>query len=94
MAPSVVKHSWNSKLIRLGLGGLLLGSGPLLIAVVIADLKGDVNQNPIGPGILCALACCRSSSAWRSALGGCLSKIAIPYASFTFRAANFRPRAI
>jgi hypothetical protein len=40
------------RLIRWGLAGLVLGSGPLLLAVVIADMRGDSNSNPIGPGIL------------------------------------------
>lgn len=36
-------------------GGALLmvcGTGPLLVAIVIAHLQGDENPNPIGPGIL------------------------------------------
>jgi len=42
----------DSKLVRWGLVGLVLGTGPLLLAVAIAHLKGDPNPNPIGPGIL------------------------------------------
>lgn len=42
----------DSKLIRWGIAGLILGSGPLLLAVVIAHLHGDPNPNPVGPGIL------------------------------------------
>jgi hypothetical protein len=42
----------ESKLIRWGLAGLVLGSGPLLLAVLIAHMHGDSNPNPIGPGIL------------------------------------------
>ena len=42
----------DSKLVRWGLAGLVLGTGPLLLAVAIAQLKGDPNPNPIVPGIL------------------------------------------
>jgi hypothetical protein len=45
----------DSKLIRFGIGGLVLGSGPLLLAVAIAHLRGDPNPNPVGPGMLAGL---------------------------------------
>ncbi len=43
----------DSRVVQVGVAGLLLGSGPLLVAVVISHLKGDPNPNPVGPGILC-----------------------------------------
>lgn len=43
----------DSRVVQIGVGGLVLGSGPLLLAVVISHLKGD--PNPIGLGILCGL---------------------------------------
>jgi hypothetical protein len=42
----------DSKLIRCGVVGLVLGTGPLLLSVVIAHIQGDPNPNPVGPGIL------------------------------------------
>jgi hypothetical protein len=45
----------DSRVVQVGVGGLVLGSGPLLLAVVISHLKGDPNPNPVGPGILCGL---------------------------------------
>lgn len=42
----------DSKLIRWGIAGLVLGSAPLLLSVVISNLHGDPNPNPVGPGIL------------------------------------------
>jgi hypothetical protein len=45
----------DSKLIRAGIVGLVLGTGPLLLAVAISHLKGDPNPNPIGPGLLAAV---------------------------------------
>ncbi len=42
----------DSKLVRRGIAGLVFGTGPLLLTVAIAYLKGDPNPNPIGPGIL------------------------------------------
>lgn len=43
----------DSRVVQVGIAGLVLGSGPLLLAVVISHLKGDPNPNPVGPGILC-----------------------------------------
>jgi hypothetical protein len=45
----------DSKLVRWGIAGLVFGSGPLLLAIVVAHLKGDPNPNPIGPGLLAAV---------------------------------------
>jgi hypothetical protein len=45
----------DSKLIRWGIAGLGLGTGPLLLAVVVGYLRADANPNPIGPGILAGL---------------------------------------
>jgi hypothetical protein len=45
----------DSKLVRRGIAGLVFGSGPLLLAVVVSHLRGDPNPNPIGPGLLCAV---------------------------------------
>jgi hypothetical protein len=42
----------DSNLVRVGVAGLVLGTGPLLLAVGIAHLHGDSNPNPVGPGIL------------------------------------------
>jgi len=44
----------SSKLVRIGLGLLLVGSGPLLLIIVAAavGLWPDPNPNPIGPGLL------------------------------------------
>ncbi len=43
----------DSRVVQVGVAGLVFGSGPLLLAVVISHLKGDPNPNPVGPGILC-----------------------------------------
>ncbi|MCW5574876.1 MAG: hypothetical protein KIT13_02160 [Burkholderiales bacterium] len=45
----------QSRWIRLGVAGLVLGTGPLLLAVAISYLMGDRNPNPVGPGILALL---------------------------------------
>ena len=47
----------RSKLVRVGLGLLVVGSGPLLGIIVAAylGLWPDPNPNPIGPGLLCFL---------------------------------------
>ena len=45
----------DSKLIRWGIAGLVLGSGPLLVAVVIGNLHGDPNPNPIAQGMLAGI---------------------------------------
>ena len=50
-----LKGCRESKLVRWGLNGLIFGSGPLLLAVAIAHLRGDPDPNPVRPGILCAL---------------------------------------
>jgi len=43
----------DSRVVQVGVAGLVLGSGPLLLAVIVSHLKGDPNPNPVGPGILC-----------------------------------------
>jgi hypothetical protein len=47
----------QSRLVRVGLGLLILGVGPLLLIVVAAavGLWPDPNPNPIGPGFLAFL---------------------------------------
>ena len=47
--------SVGSRLVRYGTIGLICGTGPLLVAVAVAHLRGDPNPNPIGPGILAGL---------------------------------------
>ena len=54
-AVEILTRFRDSKLVRCGIAGLVLGSGPLLLAVVVSHLKGDPNPNPIGPGLLCAV---------------------------------------
>ena len=46
---------WQSRWIRIGTAGLVFGTGPLPLAVLISLLMGDKNPNPIGPGILAML---------------------------------------
>jgi hypothetical protein len=50
----------DSGFVRIGIGGPVLGSGPLGPVVVISQLKGD--PNPIVPGIL------RGLTLWPSAI--------------------------
>ena len=47
----------HSKLVLVGLGLLIFGSGPLLVIIALAELGlwPDPNPNPIGPGLLAAL---------------------------------------
>ena len=45
----------QSRWIRVGVAGLILGTGPLLLAVAISYLMGDKNPHPIGPGLLAML---------------------------------------
>jgi hypothetical protein len=47
----------RSRLVRVGLGLLILGTGPLLFVIVAAALGlwPDPNPNPIGPGFLAFL---------------------------------------
>jgi hypothetical protein len=42
------------RLFRIGLAVLLLGSGPLLVVILLAKLgvTSDPNPNPVGPGLL------------------------------------------
>jgi hypothetical protein len=52
--PPIVGEYWQSRLVRVGLGLLVFGSGPLLAIIAAAALGvwPDPNPNPIGPGIL------------------------------------------
>ena len=47
----------QSRLVQIGLGLLILGTGPLLFIIVAAavGLWPDPNPNPIGPGFLAFL---------------------------------------
>jgi hypothetical protein len=47
----------RSRLVQVGLGLLILGTGPLLFIIVAAavGLWPDPNPNPIGPGLLALL---------------------------------------
>ena len=45
----------QSRWIRVGVAGLIFGTGPLPLAVAISYLMGDKNPNPVGPGILAML---------------------------------------
>jgi hypothetical protein len=49
-----VREYLRSGLVRVGLGLLILGTGPLLGIIVAAQLGlwPDPNPNPIGPGLL------------------------------------------
>lgn len=42
------------RLLGIGIAGLVLGTGPLLFAVVWSHAHGDPNPNPVGPG-MCAM---------------------------------------
>ena len=48
---------WRSGLVKLGLGLLVFGVGPLVAIIVAArlGLTSDPNPNPIGPGMLACL---------------------------------------
>jgi hypothetical protein len=67
MEPGVVEYL-QSRLVRVGLGLLILGVGPLLFIIVAAavGLWPDPNPNPIGPGFLAFLTFVQESSASRS----------------------------
>jgi hypothetical protein len=47
----------GSRWVRVGLGLLVVGSGPLVGIIVAARLGlwPDPNPNPVGPGLLCAV---------------------------------------
>jgi hypothetical protein len=49
--PVVLRSKW----LWIGVCLLVLGTGPLIVAVQIAKLQGDSNPNPVGPGMLCML---------------------------------------
>ena len=44
----------SDRLVRIGLGILVIGSGPLLGIILLAEIGvwPDPNPNPIGPGLL------------------------------------------
>jgi hypothetical protein len=44
----------SSRWLWIGVALLLVGSGPLVVAMLYAMLRGDPNPNPVGPGI-CAM---------------------------------------
>ena len=52
-----MREYWQSRLVKVGAIGLLLGSGPLLFIILAAavGLWPDPNPNPIGPGLLAGL---------------------------------------
>lgn len=41
----------SSRWLWIGLALLLVGTGPLVVAIVCAMVRGDSNPNPVGPGI-------------------------------------------
>ena len=47
----------RSRLVRVGLATLVVGTGPLILIIVLAGLGvlSDPNPNPVGPGILAGL---------------------------------------
>jgi hypothetical protein len=48
----------RDRLLRVGLGLLILGSGPLLAIIIVAARVGllhDPDPNPVGPGMLAGL---------------------------------------
>ena len=48
--PRALKSKW----FWIGVGLLVVGTGPLVVAVLYAKSQGDPNPNPVGPGI-CAM---------------------------------------
>jgi len=52
-----VGEYFRSSLVRVGLGLLIVGSGPLIAIIVLSALGvlADPNPNPVGPGILAGL---------------------------------------
>ena len=52
-----MRHYLRSNLVRVGLGLLIVGAGPLLfiLAAAAIGLWPDPNPNPVGPGLLFAL---------------------------------------
>lgn len=53
-APGDVPSYWRSWWVRVGVGLLVIGAGPLMFIIVAAavGLWPDPNPNPIGPGLL------------------------------------------
>jgi hypothetical protein len=45
---------FRRNLLWIGIAGLVLGTGPLVVAVLWSEAHGDPNPNPVGPGI-CAM---------------------------------------
>jgi hypothetical protein len=52
-----MKKYLENRLVKIGLGLLVFGSGPLLLIILFAKLglTSDPNPNPIGPGMLAGL---------------------------------------
>jgi hypothetical protein len=50
--PATSPRLLKSLCLRLGIAGLVLGTGPLLLAVATEHRTGDSNPNPVGFGIL------------------------------------------
>lgn len=52
-----MREYWQSGFVRVGLGLVVFGSGPLIAIIVLAALGvlADPNPNPVGPGILAAV---------------------------------------
>ena len=45
---------FRSRWLWIGVGLLLVGTGPLVVAILYARAHGDPDPNPVGPGI-CAM---------------------------------------
>ena len=56
----------KSKLVRVGIGLLVFGSGPLLGIIVLAKLGlwPDLDPNPVGLGLLAAVTFWPGASVW------------------------------
>jgi hypothetical protein len=52
-----MERYWQSRLVKVGVVLLVLGSGPLIVIILAAAIGiwPDPNPNPIGPGLLAAL---------------------------------------
>lgn len=44
----------SSRWLWIGVGLLLVGTGPLVVVVIYSKVHGDPNPNPVGPG-MCAM---------------------------------------
>lgn len=54
MAPEILKRLWSNRWGKVGCVLVLVGWGPLLLIIVLAEigLWPDPNPNPVGPGLL------------------------------------------